>query len=100
MVSEQDRALIKETVSRIDQVNELDVSGKEAPDCVLSFTTTFAGEAAYDLELTADDSGYEAVLFTSSETPLMRDHIDTISEDQIDSLLDHVLETIRELEGN
>ncbi|MFB6347170.1 MAG: hypothetical protein ABEK50_15715 [bacterium] len=100
MVTERQKTLIQETVSRFDQLKSIDISGKEDPYCVISFTTTFAGETAYDLELSEASSGYETILLSSSETPIMRDRIDSINEEQIDSLIDHVIETIRELEGN
>lgn len=99
-MGDAEKSLIKRTVSKFDLLRDVDVSRKEGPDCVISFRTTFGKDSAYDLELTKGDSGYEAVLLTSSETPLMQDRIDALDENRIDSLFDHVIETLRELEGN
>lgn len=100
MVSEPDKDVMREVVSKFDILQDVGVSTEEEPDCVVSFRTTFGDEAAYDVELTEEDGHYEVVLLSSTETPLMRDRIQGLDEGKIDSLFDHVIETIRELEGN
>lgn len=100
MVSNNDKELIRETLASFDTIQDLDVTREEGPDCLVSFTTTFGGDTAYDVELTEEESGYRVVLLTSSENPLMQEKIGGIDAEQIDSLFDHVIETIRELEGN
>lgn len=100
MRSERERDVIKKTADRFKSLENVDVSCTDQSDFVISFTTTFSGNSAFDLQLSPSQSGLEVLLLTSSETPLMQDKIDTINENQIDSLLDHVVETLRELEGN
>lgn len=100
MVTQSERETFREVLADIEELKDIDVSGAEDPYCVISFTTTFSGNAAYDLELTKDDSGFKATLVSSAETPVMQDSIESLSGDELGSLLDHVVETLRELESN
>lgn len=100
MISTTDKQLIKDTLARFDTIQDVDVTREEGPDCLVSFATNFGRDTAYDVELTEQDSGYKVVLLTSSENPIMQEKIGGIDEEEIDSLFDHVIETIRELEGN
>jgi hypothetical protein len=100
MFSETNKNLIMGIMDKFEEFRDVDVSGEDNTYCIISFTTSFGGNSAYDLELSKTDEGYEAILLTSSETPLMRDDINEIDESEIESLLDHVVETLRELEGN
>jgi hypothetical protein len=100
MTAVPDHTIIRDTLESFASLKEVDISQNEGPDYVVSFMTTFGEDSAYDVELNKSDTGFEAILLTSSETPLMRDRIDQIDENHVDSLFDHVVETIRELEGN
>jgi hypothetical protein len=91
---------LRNILGSVEELKDIDVSGSEDPYCVISFTTKFSGDAAYDLELTKTDSGFKATLVSSAETPVMQDSIESLSEDELGSLLDHVVETLRELESN
>jgi helix-turn-helix protein len=100
MVSNAKKELIRETLANFDTFQDVYVTREEGPDCLVSFTTSFGRDTAYDVELTEEESGYKVVLLTSSENPLMQEKIGAIDEEQVDSLFDHVIETLRELEGN
>lgn len=100
MVNSAEKELIRETLANFDTIRDVDVTREEGPECLVSFTTSFGGDTAYDVELTEEESGYKVVLLTSSENPLMQEKIGGIDAEQIDSLFDHVIETIRELEGD
>lgn len=100
MISRTDKELIKETLANFEAIQDVDVTREEGPDCLISFTPAFDRDTAYDVELTAEESGYKVVLLTSVENPIMQEKIGSIDEEEIDSLFDHVIETIRELEGN
>lgn len=100
MISESDRSRIRSVVSGLETLRDVDVTAGEESDCVVSFSTTFGGGSAYDLLLSERESEYRAVLLTSTGRPLMGDSIEDLDEDQVDSLIDHVVETIRELEGD
>ena len=100
MINSADKELIRKTLDAFDTIKDVDVTREEGPDCLVSFTTSFGRDTAYDVELTEQESGYKVVLLTSAENPIMQEKIGGISEEEIDSLFDHVVETIRELEGN
>jgi hypothetical protein len=100
MITPEQKDRIKQVLSSFQTLADVDVSREEGPDCVVSFTTTFGDDTAYDLELHETSSGYDAVLLSSSETPIMGDDLAGLDEDQIDDLFNHVVETLRELEGH
>lgn len=100
MVSETERQIIRTALENVDALRDVDISGSRDPYCVISFTTTFSRDSAYDLELDPTGAGYKAILLSSAETPLMQESIESFTSEELISLFDHVVETLRELEGN